>query len=523
MDMELELSIKSYHRLTPDQESVKVFGPQGGTIGRSEKADWYLPDPARVLSGIHASIEKDGDGFVVTDMSTNGLFINRSVDALGKGNRHVLQDKDMLQLNDYDIEVALRQKARVAEPLVAAPIAAPEPKPEASVAPVAAQMAEPESAAFSTSSAGIRGMSQLGLQDHFPTPQGHAPAAGNGTQIPEDWDWLAEPEPAPVSNRFDEFLRDEPVAAQPVAPAPKAEPAVVKAPAPAPVAEVAAPEPVIAPEPVVKPQPAMPEAPVFAQPEPVAEKQPLPVVEVPVDAPPVEPQPAAKAPEPEVKVAPAPQSVKAPAPKTAPETPSTVDAATELAALKAFVRGLGIHPDMAPADHDPQWWETVGGATRQLLEGLLIALRERSRFKSEFRVNQTQFRAAENNPLKFSASVEDAVHNLFNRRSSSFMSAEKAIADAYADIAGHEKALLQGVDGAVNGLLRQLDPESISQRQFKEGMFDKFNPARKQANYWQLYTELHESLMEDSRGRQQSYLDDFIQAYETAERAPQGH
>jgi type VI secretion system protein ImpI len=79
--MLLELSVLSYHRLSPRQVAVKRFDAAGGSLGRSEQADWYLPDPERVVSGVHALISYINDAFTITDKSTNGLFVNRAVEA----------------------------------------------------------------------------------------------------------------------------------------------------------------------------------------------------------------------------------------------------------------------------------------------------------------------------------------------------------------------------------------------------------------------------------------------------------
>ena len=43
-------------------------------------------------------------------------------------------------------------------------------------------------------------------------------------------------------------------------------------------------------------------------------------------------------------------------------------------------------------------------------------LQARQRIKDEFRMRVTTFKAAQNNPLKFSANVEDALHNLLVKR-----------------------------------------------------------------------------------------------------------
>ncbi|WP_324769335.1 type VI secretion system-associated FHA domain protein TagH [Pokkaliibacter plantistimulans] len=601
MDMELELAVISYHRLSPGQESVRVFDHRGGTLGRSEQCDWCLPDPERVLSGTHARVEVDAEGFVVTDLSTNGLFINRRVEALGKGNRHRLNSNDVLCLGDYEIRAQLRPRSapvapqlQQAQPLlhtaeVGTASVAAQPAASAQSSVTQSNVTQPSVSQPVTAAASVqahsmqRSMSQLGLNDHFPLPQGKSPAASQRIEpavtIPEDWDqqWLGGPheplEPAvEVSSRFDAFLTDTPVAEPAVTlPAEVAtltavEVATTSVQAPAdtaiqpvqaeasPVATVqSAVEPplaVTAADSAMLAQARLTEVQVatsavvvpasissFSPAAPVATVVPAQASSAPVAVPSAplavsspqqdtlrmpEPVPAPQPSAPSASVESGAIAVE-PKPLAKPSSPAVAAMeGNEQQALRAYLRGLGIHPEMAPANHDPEWWLRLGEASRQLLEGLIVALRERSRFKSEFRVNHTQFRTTENNPLKFSAGVEDAVHNLFNRRSSSFMSADKAIADAFADIASHEQALLRGVEGAVAGLLRQMDPQQISQRQFREGMLDKLNPARRQASYWQLYAELHQTLSEDVRSQQQCYLDDFIQAYEAADHSLRG-
>lgn len=44
------------------------------TIGRDNTCDIVISDPA--VSRIHASIEKNGDGFTYQDLSTNGTYVN---------------------------------------------------------------------------------------------------------------------------------------------------------------------------------------------------------------------------------------------------------------------------------------------------------------------------------------------------------------------------------------------------------------------------------------------------------------
>ncbi|MEE2000641.1 type VI secretion system-associated FHA domain protein TagH [Alkalimonas sp. MEB108] len=104
--MWLELSVVSYHRLSPRLKTVMRFEASGGSIGRSEQASWQLADPERIVSGLHATVGSDGQGFYIEDLSTNGLFINNSSDLIGKGNRRYLKQGDTLLLGDYELQVS---------------------------------------------------------------------------------------------------------------------------------------------------------------------------------------------------------------------------------------------------------------------------------------------------------------------------------------------------------------------------------------------------------------------------------
>ena len=136
-----------------------------------------------------------------------------------------------------------------------------------------------------------------------------------------------------------------------------------------------------------------------------------------------------------------------------------------------------------------------------LLCGLMDSLRSRSSLKHEFRVNQTTFQQQENNPLKFSASVDDVFENLFLRRSKSFLSSKRAITEAFDDIRKHDIALTAGTLGAIEGVLNQLAPEAITSRDFNASPLDKVLPGQKQLRYWKMYQSLHQDLVQEQAGQ----------------------
>lgn len=426
--MVLELSVVSYHRLSPRQVAKKRFDKHGGTLGRSEQADWCLPDPERVVSGVHARIQCHNEQFFIEDQSTNGLFVNRAATPLGQGNRHLLQQGDMLCFGDYEIQVAivsdapslqtsqqvLSDSARqpladtAAEqftPVLQAPThhaAAAKGLAVADFAPISASAVP--SAFNHHTILPIETEGELGLDGHFLAP---------GALIPDDWqsDWL-QPQSA---------------VAQPVKPA--------------------------------------------AQPAPV-------------------------------------QTAVA---KPAPQSVTDADAC-----LQAFFEGLGISPENREALHTVDAWQKMGHALQQSLLGVIGVMRERSVLKNRIRVNQTTFQQRENNPLKFSAGIDDAVHNLFNRPGSSFMPVKQAIAEAFADISLHEAAILAGAGGAVDGVMQQLNPQHIETKEQGSSLLDKVNPAQRQARYWQRFKALHTDLAQElGQSAQQGLTDEFVRAYES--------
>ena len=83
----------------------RSFDDRGLTLGRGSENDWVLDDPNRHLSKSHCAIEFDGGEFLVTDTSTNGVFINLSPERLGRGNTIGLRDGDQIGLGEYLVQV----------------------------------------------------------------------------------------------------------------------------------------------------------------------------------------------------------------------------------------------------------------------------------------------------------------------------------------------------------------------------------------------------------------------------------
>ncbi|MFW1320433.1 type VI secretion system-associated FHA domain protein TagH [Vibrio parahaemolyticus] len=186
--------------------------------------------------------------------------------------------------------------------------------------------------------------------------------------------------------------------------------------------------------------------------------------------------------------------------------------------LEAFIYGMGIDPNMVPSQNREQWFEQLGQSFSLMLIGLMETLHNRAVFKQTNRVNHTAFRKSENNPLKFSANLEDAIHNLYNRQTSSFLKPNAAIKEAFNDIENHEQALMQGVAGTVSSVMSLVEPNTIySDALVKDNVINKVIPARKYAQSWKRFEGIHSQLTDELVNKESPfYLEDFAKHYELA-------
>jgi len=105
--MALRLRVVSNHAARLGNKSTRVFGVHGGRIGRAVDNEWVLPDPDRYVSGHHASIEYRSGQWIVTDLSSNGTYLNDDPYPLRDSGARALQDGDQLRVGDYAIHVSI--------------------------------------------------------------------------------------------------------------------------------------------------------------------------------------------------------------------------------------------------------------------------------------------------------------------------------------------------------------------------------------------------------------------------------
>lgn len=90
------------------------FGAQGGHIGRADSNQMVLPDPARLVSRVHARVARRGDRFTLVDLGLNPTSVNGR--ALVRGETAVLHGGEQVLLGGYVIRVEIDHLVSTPEP-----------------------------------------------------------------------------------------------------------------------------------------------------------------------------------------------------------------------------------------------------------------------------------------------------------------------------------------------------------------------------------------------------------------------
>src|SRR5712671_700934 len=104
----------------PETVAPETRSLQSGefSIGRGPENDWVLADPERSISKQHCMLAYRSGCWQIADLSTNGTFLNRDSEPLGRGQAHDLRDGDRVRIGPYEIEVRI---VEAASPRAAAP------------------------------------------------------------------------------------------------------------------------------------------------------------------------------------------------------------------------------------------------------------------------------------------------------------------------------------------------------------------------------------------------------------------
>lgn len=480
-------------------EERKSFGSAGGMIGRGADNDWVLPDPERFLSSRHCQISKDGGRYFLTDLSTNGTFVNGSHEPLGRGARIVLNDGESFDVGDYRFKVAIEQDTPAPS---ASPFAESTPFNEhpdvernndidlfgsTQADPAAIFMSNeytgsvaditPDAMKINDPLIALDAANQRGaLDDPFagdPFAGGSQEDSANLLQESVNWPETKEESRLPDDWGDDISLLGPRKGAAASYTLPDDDALIVKTPSPD------------------QPQP-------FSAPE-----SPQPAPEVPATRPEV---PAMR---PEVKV---------PTPRPKPKPRSPMDTASgapgNLQMDRSLVDALGFEGVELSDEHIREIHGLVGSMMRETIDGLMQVLRSRTSIKNEFRINVTTIQPVENNPIKFSANVDEALETMFLRRSRAYKEPVAAIQESFDSIADHQVAVLAGIRSAFRSSLGKFDPVQLEE-EFKQTGKSGLMSGVLKGKMWSAYQEYYQGVAKDvERSFHELFGDEFVQAYE---------
>lgn len=184
------------------------------------------------------------------------------------------------------------------------------------------------------------------------------------------------------------------------------------------------------------------------------------------------------------------------------------------AGVEAFCRGLGIEPATVPTETQATMLTLAGQMLREVVLSLMDSLQTRSDLKNRLRLSQTTIQPADNNPLKFSASVDEAVRKLLDGHNARYLGPVEAIRDSFNDLKTHQSALNVAMQSAVDALLERLEPADLQER-FDRGLKrGSLLGAANKMKYWDLYAEFFQVLNQrDDAGLPSVFSDEFARAY----------
>lgn len=538
--MALILKVLSYKGTPVAEASSCTFDQEGGSIGRSQDNRFVLPDPDKFISRKHGSIEFRNGAYSFTDSSTAGTyFVNR--DMLLQHDTAPLSNGDVLRIGEYEIAVfevpmppAPREEPAFGfDPFGETPVPPEEPSfgfdpfgespalseepsfgfdpfaepPAPPAAPVAEPTTWPESPAWSSP------FDLPPLETETPQPSGPSFVSQPDVSpfhesfIPPDIVEKPQESPEPDFD-FEDLLRDLDSGGQkPEMQAPDAESwepeddffkgIDLSALGPEPGATVEAqnvtesvPEFGSTAESEEAAHPSGVENPAFHEPAAVAPSEEsvpprvaVPAIDARTDLPIGGLSPAAAEP-----------ASARPPDRSGPAATHTHTAQTaDRDLFAAFLEGAGIAPATGwGKDEDmPAVMNTVGVLLRSFVEGMMTVMRARAELKSQFRVSVTTMRPVENNPLKFTPNVDDALKIMLAQNHPGFMDPVEAVRGGFADLMNHQMAMTAGIQAALAAALQRFDPQRF-EKLYEDGIV-----FQRKAKCWEAYSKAYPESVSD--------------------------
>lgn len=107
MEIKFQFTQKPTSARLPESTALTFNNATQITIGRDAKCDIALECPEQVISRHHTTISRADSGYIATDVSANGTYINNAADPIGNGNSVKIKHGDSLRIGGYVMQLTL--------------------------------------------------------------------------------------------------------------------------------------------------------------------------------------------------------------------------------------------------------------------------------------------------------------------------------------------------------------------------------------------------------------------------------
>jgi type VI secretion system protein len=174
-----------------------------------------------------------------------------------------------------------------------------------------------------------------------------------------------------------------------------------------------------------------------------------------------------------------------------------------------------MDPSQLKVEDEAAFFHDLGALLRTMTAGIMQAIASRSQIKSEFRLEQTMIAPTENNPLKFSATSDEALLRLVRHSEKAYLAGAEAAREAIDDINAHQMAVVAGTEAALRSILRRFKPDGLASRLGGGSALGNLIPLFKKAKYWDFFKALYEEVSEAADDDfHQFFGNEFAKAYE---------
>lgn len=474
----ITVSITKAPENTVNTHTTMTFANQGGTMGRGVDNMWVLDDVERFISGVHARISCIGGRYFLSDLSTNGTFFNASLEPIGKGNKVPLSDGDTFALGEYEFYVTILDSAdtvhdqlfanpsidRVAGPFSDLSLTPAQSVDSLAHIPKQADLLWPHSVTdnpldeveYLFAHAPQQRDPLILLKGDQPSPSGAELGWISRASYSDGADAVSQSLlfPNVIPEDWDDDL-------SPLAVSNKTQ---------------------------INPD--------FSSESIDADKLYVCELERRIK----EQEGRNRVLELQIQQL---------------EEHSVASAGEGVGAGNgALIRSLGLEKYNLSEEKMAEISVVAGEFIRATIFGMMQALSHKNSIKNEFRMNVTTIQPVENNPLNFSANIEDAINSMFIKHGNAYKKPVDSIREGFQSITDHQVAVLAGIRAGFNGGIERFSPATLENR-FNKYIKTSLIQVGKRAKHWDSYKDYYSELVDDMDiSFRDLFGDDFVSAYE---------